>query len=317
MNIWDMVHPDYKELAREAAYKQLKGNLLEPPEEVVFFTKDGEERWVYATASQIDYQGQPAGLVEVIDITDRKKAEQALRESEERYRLIFDYSGEAIFTYGRELDLIGINRKACELIGYTEEEIGDRNIFELGILHPDEYEKAIKNNERLFSGEVVNTVLRFIRKDGSILVAEVTGAPLYDQEGNVIAATNVARDVTARKRHEDRLQKLNQCFLGLGPDPLDNIKSITLSGQDILGEYVIQYCRMDKGTFSMFIPDRDSDDFVKPDRSEDYICYDTIASNRDQPLIIEDLEDAPLKSCLLYTSPSPRDRQKSRMPSSA
>jgi PAS domain S-box-containing protein len=295
MDFRDIIHPDQREQTEKRAQKRLAGEDVSSQDEVQILTKDGDKRWMAYSASLIEYEGKPAGLVESTDITDRKKAEAALRESEERYRLIFDYSGEAIFTYNRELKLIRINRKACELIGYREEEIRGANIFELGILHPDEYENAFKNNERLFAGEVVNTELKFVRKDGGILIAEVTGAPLYDQEGNVIAVTNVARDVTVRKRHEVRLEKLNQCFLGLGPDPMENIKSITLAGQDILEDYGIQYCRLDKGRFSIFAPSRKSEDFVLPDSAEDYICYDTISSNRDLPLAIEDLEEAHFK----------------------
>jgi PAS domain S-box-containing protein len=295
INVYEFVHPDQRDELQVLARKRLEGKISNPVYEVIYITKNGEERWAYVTTSEIEYEGQIAGLVEVVDITGRKEAEQALRESEERYRLIFDYSGEAIFTYDRELKLISINRMACDLIGYQEEELKGANIFELGILHPDEYEEAVKNNERLFSGEVVNTELKFVRKDGGILIAEVTGAPLYDQQGKVIAITNVARDVTVRKRHEVRLEKLNRCFLGLGPDPMENIKSITLSGQDILEDYDIQYCRLDKGRFSIFAPSHKSEDFILPDSAEDYICYDTISSNRGKPLVIDDLDGAPFK----------------------
>jgi len=243
----------------------------------------------------------PAGTRQMIEILagqvgqsiSHARLVSALRESEERYRHIFDYSGDAIFIYDRELKITGVNRQACQLIGYSEEELVGKNIFELSILHPDDYRKGFRNNQRIFAGEVVNAELRFITKDGGVLVGDVTGAPLYDREGEVIAVTNVARDVTERKRHQERLHKLNQCFLGLGPDPLENIKSITLAGKDILEGFAVQYCRLDKGRFSYFLASREDGDFVRPESPEGYICFDCILSNLDQPLIIEDLGGAP------------------------
>jgi PAS domain S-box-containing protein len=148
----------------------------------------------------------------------------ALKESEEKYRLIFDFSGEAVFTYDTEMRIIDVNRKACELIGYPEEELVGRKIFEVGILHPGDYETGWRNNQKLMRGEQVRAELRFIRKDGVVLVGEVTGAPLFDREGRVAAVINIARDITEKKREEKMRDRLNQCLLSLGADPMENIK---------------------------------------------------------------------------------------------
>ena len=135
----------------------------------------------------------------------RERAEEALRQSEEKYRLIYDFTGEAIYTYDTGFILIGVNKKACEFIGYSDEELLGRNILELGILHPDDYERTLQDIQRLFQGEVVNDELRFIRRDGGVAIGDVTGAPLYSREGEIIAFTNVARDITERKQAEKKL----------------------------------------------------------------------------------------------------------------
>lgn len=140
----------------------------------------------------------------------RERAEEALRGSEERYRLIYDFTGEAIYTYDTDLAVIGVNRRACELIGYDEEEVIGRNVLELGILHPDDLERAVQDVARLFRGEVVVDELRFITRDGAVVLGEVTGAPLFNKEGEIIAFTNVAIDITARRKWEEGLQRINR-----------------------------------------------------------------------------------------------------------
>lgn len=140
----------------------------------------------------------------------RERAQRALLDSEERYRRIYDYTGEAIYTYDTSLKLIGVNRKACELIGYDEEELLGTNIMELNILHPDDFERTYRDIQRLFGGEVVRDELRFIKRDGTVVLGDVTGAPLYGRNGEIIAFTNVARDITESKRAEEELKRTNR-----------------------------------------------------------------------------------------------------------
>jgi len=161
---------------------------------------------------------------------EHRSMEEALRESEEKYRLIYDFTGEAIYTYDTELRLIGVNKMACELIGYSEEELLGRNTLELGILHPDDIERTMADIQRLYQGEVVNDELRFIRKDGTVAIGDVTGAPLYDREGKVIAFTNVARDVTEAKIAEEALLESEEKFRGIVEQSSDGIVLVDREG---------------------------------------------------------------------------------------
>ncbi|MEW6554225.1 MAG: PAS domain S-box protein [Actinomycetota bacterium] len=163
-------------------------------------------------------------------VAERKGMEEALRESMERYRLIYDYTGEAIYTYDTEFVLIGVNRKACEFIGYAEDELVGRNIMELGILHPDDYERTLEDIARLFRGEVVNDELRFVKKDGSVAIGSVTGAPLFDKEGKIIAFTNVARDITEAKQVELALLASEDRFRSIVEQSHDGIVLVDREG---------------------------------------------------------------------------------------
>jgi len=138
----------------------------------------------------------------------RSRLVSALRDSEERYRLLHDYAGEAIFTYDKDLRMVSVNRMTCEKTGYSQEELIGKNVFELGIMHPDDLERAKRDTENLLSSGVGGRrEVRFLRKDGSIMLAEVTGAPLTDGEGRVTAVTNIASDITDRKRAEEALRE--------------------------------------------------------------------------------------------------------------
>ena len=255
--------------------------------------RDGSWRYFEAAANNLLANPAVNGMVILArDVTDRYFWEGALRESEERYRLIFDHSGDAIFTYDANLRLTGVNRKACELIEYRPEEMLGRNIFELGILHPDDYQTGFTNNQRLFAGEIAQAELRFLRKDGSVLVGEVTGAPLFNQQGEVVEIINIVRDITERKRNVERLESLNRCLLNLGPDPIENIMSIASTGAELLGNSRLAYCRLDKGKFSCFLPAQLRKGFFVPGEPENFLSYRLISSDFASPVTLKDTEEA-------------------------
>jgi PAS domain S-box-containing protein len=137
-----------------------------------------------------------------------RRAVQALREGEERYRLLYDFMGEATYTYDRDLIMTDVNKRACEIIGYDREKIVGRNVLQLDILHPDDLEKAARDIQMLFSGEpVVRDRYRFILKDGSERIGDVTGAALYDESGELTAVTNVVIDMTEQLEAQEALKK--------------------------------------------------------------------------------------------------------------
>jgi PAS domain S-box-containing protein len=83
MNVWDILHPDFREPMRERSKRRQDGENVPPRSEIKIQTKSGEVRWLDLTASLIQFQGEPAVLATAFDITERKGWEDALRESEE------------------------------------------------------------------------------------------------------------------------------------------------------------------------------------------------------------------------------------------
>lgn len=255
--------------------------------------RDGSWRYFEAAANNLLDSPAVKGMVILArDVTERHEWEEALQKSEERYRLIFDHSGDAVFTYDAELKLTGVNRKACELIAYSPQELLGHNVFELGILHPDDYMTGFTNNQRLFAGEIAHAELRFLRKDGTVLVGDVTGAPLFNQRGEVVEIINIVRDVTERKRNEERLEALNRCLLNLGHDPFLNIMNIISTGNELLEPCGLAYCRLDKGRFQCFSPARRGDGFFAPEEPERFLAFGPICSNFALPVILSGEEEA-------------------------
>lgn len=152
----------------------------------------------------------------------RSRLLSALKESEERYRLLYESISVPIYTYDRDLVLTDINKKACEILGYSRDEMLGRNVPALSILHPDDIENAAKDIQKLFSGDdIVRDEYRFILKDGSVRIGDVTGAVLRDASGEIVGVTNVVIDITEEKLAMEALtasEGLYRALVATSPD---------------------------------------------------------------------------------------------------
>jgi len=142
------------------------------------------------------------------DITERLQAEEALRESEERFRAILRQATAGIVRKDAEGRLIFVNQAFCNMLGYTESELLGKTIWEL--MHNED----IEENKRLYDRMMVEGVpfkleRRLIREDGSILWADASVSPIMDIDGKPQSAVAVEVDITARKQAEEALHQLN------------------------------------------------------------------------------------------------------------
>lgn len=225
MEGFNIVHPDDIEKAAEAFLAARDGKQVRNVE-YRRMTKSGEARWVETNLDPIHWPGVDKALVSVSqDITDRKKAEDALRDSEERYRMLVESANDMIFTLDPETRKISsINSYGLENLKYIEEEIvGKMSIRDL--VHPDDLEEAARSfSERI--GENLrhpNFAFRLRRADGSYIDAEVNGALVRDSEGKPETYIGIVRDVTERKRAEEALKESEERYRTLVENSLTGV----------------------------------------------------------------------------------------------
>ena len=153
------------------------------------------------------------------DITDRtrseeeiKKAQAALRESEERYRAVFNNAGIGIGLVDRDGRFVQVNNALMSMLGYTEREFYQLKFTD--ITHPDDREISAQRLEKVMRGEISSYRLekRFIKKDGITVWADLSVSAIRDPNGKHIATIGVIADITDRKRSEEMLRVTLQRF---------------------------------------------------------------------------------------------------------
>ncbi len=228
-NSLDCVHPDDRAMVRESAIKSLKGKYPESYE-YRYIKKNGEIMWILEMITSITYKGHRATLGSFIDITERKKTEETLRGSEEKYRSILESIREGYF----ELDLDGnytfANETNCRYLGYTKEELIGMNYRQ----HMDE-ETAKKLYQPYYelyrTGKPIEMLeLESIRKDGAKAIHETSVSLIRDNEGKPVGFRGVSRNVSARKKMEEALRQSAEKYRNILENMQEGYFEIDLTG---------------------------------------------------------------------------------------
>jgi PAS domain S-box-containing protein len=142
------------------------------------------------------------------DITIRKEAQETLRESEERYRDLFENASDFIQSCNVEGRFIYVNRAWLNALGYTEKEVLNLKFWD--IIHPDYLEHCKQTLQKVMSGETVNNIETvFVAKDGRLIHVEGNINPVREEE-KVVATRAIFRDINVRKEAEEKLRKIDQ-----------------------------------------------------------------------------------------------------------
>jgi PAS domain S-box-containing protein len=199
------VHPDDLAGALERVQHAIEQSPTDYKSEFRMRHKDGSWRWILALGSVIAAaDGKPARMLGVhIDITDRKRAEEALQVSESRYRSFVDHATDALFLQDHTGRVVDVNQQACANLGYERDEMIGMMPFEFD---PDfTPESTADVLMRLDTGETVTFDSHHQRKDGSAFPVEVRLRPFWSNGQRY--HIGLVRDITERKRTEQALRE--------------------------------------------------------------------------------------------------------------
>ncbi|MGA2917778.1 PAS domain S-box protein [Methanoregula sp.] len=168
--------------------------------EMIHLTKDRQRIPVEISAHLFDFKGKPHVLATVRDITDRKLADEKIRESERQYRLLAENSIDIISRQTPECILTYVSPAVTPVLGYAEGEVVGRSMLEL--IHPEDLER-VKRELVAIPTQGINTktsVFRFRHRDGHYLLFESSTKIIRDEKtGRIREFLNVSRDITGRR----------------------------------------------------------------------------------------------------------------------
>ena len=173
----------------------------------------GSRRWLETHAVPLmDGAGRVEKLLGLTsDITLRKRASEALRDSEERYRTIVNTANEGIMTLDCENVITFVNDRMVEMLGYEKGELPGRSV--LDFIHPEDHEEHRGQMELRKKDLGAQYERRFVHKNGSIMRMIISDAPLRDRNGSFIGAFGMFTDITERTHVEEQRMKLEQQLL--------------------------------------------------------------------------------------------------------
>jgi PAS domain S-box-containing protein len=200
----DTIHPDDKPRIAKGVIGRVEEHRIIRP--------DGSIRWVLGRTFPVRNEAGEIYRITAIleDITERREAEEALRESETRYRTVVETSPDGIAVSDLEGKIIACNQQDAEMWGYekTEELVG-KSSFDL--IAPEDRDRARSNLELTFKhGLTRNLEYNFIRRDGSRFIGELSVSLLTDNDGIPKSFVAITRDITQRKQAEEDVRQLNE-----------------------------------------------------------------------------------------------------------
>ncbi len=203
--------------------------LLAPPSKkpalpLLIMTSHGDEQVAVEAmkAGALDYLVKSAAtlpelphiiersLREWHNLKERQRAETALRESEERFRSIFEHAASGMAVIAPDGKVLQINRTFCNLSGYSMEDCLQKNVLE--VTHPGDREETRNLYQQIVNGErqFFEYEKRYLHRDGTIVWGHATVAGVRDESGKVLYCVAMVQDISERKRAEERLLDANR-----------------------------------------------------------------------------------------------------------
>jgi PAS domain S-box-containing protein len=196
----EISHPDDVDMINRQRSGLYEGRDESLRVEKRYLKKSGETVWVAITiVLERDAAGNPQYEIAVFDdITARKRAEAAVRESEERFRQTFELAASGMAHVTLDGHFLRVNRSLCQILGYTKDELVGRSVKELS--HPDDRDLTDAERARVLEGEIANARFekRYLRKNGAVVWVDLAIALAHDSAGEPEYEIAVFDDITSR-----------------------------------------------------------------------------------------------------------------------
>ncbi len=212
MNFWDIVHPDHRELVTERGRKRQQGQETTSRYEFKIITKDGTEKWMDLSGASTMIGGRPAAVISVGDITERKRVEEGLRESEEKFRSLFDNAVEGAYHTSLDGSLIDANLAFAQMLGYGSPQEAVSNMTDLAnqlYADPEDRNKVV--GLLLEKGCLNNYECPLKRRDGTVFWAVINARLSHSGKESPNIEGFIA-DITPRKEAEQALRESEERF---------------------------------------------------------------------------------------------------------
>jgi PAS domain S-box-containing protein len=212
--VTSFVHPgDRAETERQM--QRVRAGEIEGFElEKRYLRSDGAVLWAHVAVQVVrDGRGHVTGtLAQVADVTDRRKAEEALRESEERFRSTFEQAPVGVTHVSPAGRFLRVNQRFCTLVGYSREALLEKTIVD--VTYPDDQAVDREQVRRALAGEITSYTRekRYVRSDGALIWIDLTVSLVRDEHGAPKYFIGVVEDISERKQAEAALRESKERY---------------------------------------------------------------------------------------------------------
>jgi len=228
--IIDFVHMESRQLVMRRLQDVMNGQLAESAEEHLL-TVEGDSIFALVTSMPVEFEGRQAMQTVIRDITEQRKAEGALRLSQQRHELYVKQTHIAVIEWDNDFRVIAWNHGAEVIFGYSAEQARGKTSSEL-ILTSDQQPVVDEISQKLLANKGgAISINENITSDGRIITCEWHNTPLIRKDGRVVGVTSLCRDISEQQRQQNELLKLQQAIENAG-------EAILITGVDDVIEYV-------------------------------------------------------------------------------
>jgi PAS domain S-box-containing protein len=288
MDVEVLTAPEDRPLSKEMNRRIHAGETSRVMYDKRYLKADGSILWVHVNVSAVkDGNGKWGRSITTIeDISSRKTAEEALHESEARFRGIFENASVGITIFDRDSRLLQANDKFFQILGYSQEELLGRSFH--SFTHPDDINPDRERFSMLFDGTLqsYDVEKRYLRKDGSVVWVRVARSAQHDATGKTIYSISMVQDITTRKMAEENLHRTTQLLSAIMENTPDFLFVKDREGRMLIANKALL---QDLGKSADEVIGKTDAEFLGDDAAEQIMKNDQEVMSSGQTVVFEEI----------------------------